>query len=156
MEEHKTDDEQEIEKVLKNRKKINRVPGVYLLFNGDTVVYVGKSLDPEKRIGIHLTTKKDVDSYYIYPCSVEDLDEMESKYILKYLPKYNKMLPKTAGKVFRPVGKLVSPKPNRKLLIPCIILNNKLHADFSQIGGVVQNSWDKNKGIIPYNEERIE
>jgi hypothetical protein len=68
--------------------------GVYFLLKGDEVVYVGKSVNSEKRVFDHVGSEKDFDSYCFIPCESEyhdDLLDMEAQYILKYLPKYNYM-----------------------------------------------------------------
>jgi excinuclease UvrABC nuclease subunit len=75
------------------------VCGIYFLLDtypdGDEVVYVGQSLDIHKRIRSHLS--EDVKDFNLFAfIEVEDpqlLNEMEERFILKYLPKYNKRLP---------------------------------------------------------------
>lgn len=67
---------------------------IYFLTKDNEVVYVGQSKQGMNRIYFHKFSKKDFDSFYFINCDIEKLDELESYYILKYLPKYNKSLEK--------------------------------------------------------------
>ena len=117
------------DEILEKRKTIKKKkPGIYLLFDGDEVVYVGKSKAPDQRIQTHLlSTKKIFDSYSIIPANEEDLNSLETKYIFEYCPKYNKSLP---GKK-NLVGSISPKTKNQKIIVQCIILDNKLYIDLS-------------------------
>lgn len=61
---------------------------IYFLLNHGEVVYVGQTRVGVSRIASH--TDKEHDEAYAMPCSVDDLDMLENKYIWKYMPMYNK------------------------------------------------------------------
>lgn len=63
--------------------------GVYFLIKNEEVVYVGQSVEFLRRIHEHYG-KVDFDSFSFIECNMGDLRAEETKYILKYLPKYNK------------------------------------------------------------------
>ena len=128
---------EEEESILQNRKEAVQTSGIYLLFDGAVVVYVGKSADAETRVRTHFSSGKVFDSYSIIPCAPEDTDEMEIKYILEYLPKYNGVLPGCWKVGLTPVGKLTQPARSRKLAIPCVVFNNFVYIDISEIGVLV-------------------
>ena len=66
---------------------------VYFLLKNKEVVYVGQTTNGLNRIKQHFKEqKKDFDDYKIIKCSKKDLNELESFYIIKYKPKYNKSL----------------------------------------------------------------
>ena len=65
--------------------------GVYFLIHENKIVYVGKTIKGLTRAYSHLDDKI-FDRMYFIPCSIEDLDEKESDYIIKYSPIYNQML----------------------------------------------------------------
>lgn len=122
--------------ILKNRKFLQNIsepePGIYLLFYKDKVVYVGKSLNPEQRIASHISSSdKRFDSYHIIHCNEEQLKDLESKYILNYIPKYNKMIP--YSKSYPYLGK-TTPIKNNQFSISCVVINNKLYIDLSEVG----------------------
>ncbi len=65
-------------------------PGIYILFDDEQVVYVGKSLMPFGRIGQHIKQKKMIfNSFRILKCSKEKLDYWESYLIFNLYPRYN-------------------------------------------------------------------
>ena len=65
-------------------------PGIYILFDDEEVVYVGKSLMPFGRIGQHIKQKKmTFNSFRILKCSKEKLDYWESYLIYNLYPSYN-------------------------------------------------------------------
>jgi hypothetical protein len=71
---------------------LNMVSAVYFLLDeSDEIVYVGQSTNALGRLGTHLAegTKEFVAAIAV-PVPVEDLLEVEAKYINAYKPKYNK------------------------------------------------------------------
>ena len=65
-------------------------PGIYILFDDEQVVYVGKSLMPFGRIGQHIKQKKMIfNSFRILKCSKKKLDYWESYLIFNLYPRYN-------------------------------------------------------------------
>ena len=67
--------------------------GVYILFDGYEVVYVGHSRFPLSRIGKHSETKK-FDGFKIIPHSEIGIVDAEAILIVEHMPKYNGSLPK--------------------------------------------------------------
>ncbi len=64
--------------------------GIYLLKKNDEVVYIGQSIDIDRRVTEHKYRKeKDFDTHSYIKCSVDLLDNTEYAYIAKYSPKYN-------------------------------------------------------------------
>lgn len=63
---------------------------IYFLIKNEEVVYVGQTHNGFYRVYEH--TDKDYDIAYYIDYDVDDLDKVEGEYIIKYQPKYNKML----------------------------------------------------------------
>ncbi len=64
--------------------------GVYYLFDGAAVLYVGQSLDVEKRVRQHHADKQiDFSGYFVDSCEPAKLNELEAKAIEEFKPKYN-------------------------------------------------------------------
>jgi len=86
------------EEILEKKKKINDVPGIYFLIKEEEIVYIGSSKNTLNRIRHHLTSsKKNFNYYYIIPfkkIKKKNLLLLESEYILKFFPKYNRSIPK--------------------------------------------------------------
>ena len=64
---------------------------VYFLLKCNEVVYVGQTKKGMTRPLVH-KYDKDFDEIYIMPCGEKMLDLVESEYIVKYSPLYNKAL----------------------------------------------------------------
>lgn len=78
--------------LLQNRIKAHSKPGIYILFVGDRVTYVGQSQNVMARIASHASKGRLFDSYYVIPCVPDDLDRLERHYIESLTPAENKML----------------------------------------------------------------
>jgi hypothetical protein len=65
-----------------------RISGVYFLFDGDEIVYVGQSVNVLNRVTSHFYDKK-FDKVALLRVPEKDLLAIESIYIKKFLPKYN-------------------------------------------------------------------
>lgn len=65
--------------------------GIYFLIKKNEIVYVGKTKIGYKRILQH-SNNKDFDSFNFIECLEKELDSLETYFILKYNPKYNKSL----------------------------------------------------------------
>lgn len=63
---------------------------IYFLLQNNEVVYVGQTKEGLKRPFSH--KDKDFDEIRLIYCDENELDEFENKYILKYKPKYNKIV----------------------------------------------------------------
>jgi hypothetical protein len=80
----------EVEKLDKIPFVVERKYVIYFLYDGDNIVYVGKSRDVDARIRAHNSSKKIFDSYSLYEVLEESsMDIIERYFINKYLPKYN-------------------------------------------------------------------
>lgn len=64
---------------------------VYFLVRRGEVVYVGQTKKGMMRPLAH-RYDKDFDEVYIMPCDEKNLDFIESEYIVKYKPEYNKTI----------------------------------------------------------------
>ena len=64
---------------------------IYFLIQDEEVVYVGQTTQGFSRIQAH--KNKQFNKVNYIRCRVDELDELESKYIVKYNPLYNKVLP---------------------------------------------------------------
>ena len=85
-----------IEELLADREPIEKrpEPTLYFLFREHDLVYVGYSIYPDRRIRVHATDDdKDFDSFTTIRYDREDHADVESAYIIKYRPEYNKTLP---------------------------------------------------------------
>lgn len=65
--------------------------GIYLLYNGRQIVYIGQSNAVFTRIGSHIRDpEKDFDGVRVIPCPPDCLDELEALLIRIFSPKCNK------------------------------------------------------------------
>lgn len=73
-----------------SHKRSESIIGVYFLFQGLRIVYVGRSADCLRRIIEHKRDRsKAFDRYAIQRCRQKDLGPLEALYIAKFRPKYN-------------------------------------------------------------------
>ena len=72
--------------------KVNEIfrHGVYILFMGNVVVYVGESINPYARVCSHIKSEKKFDGFKVIYCKESRRRYWEKKLIEGYLPKYNK------------------------------------------------------------------
>jgi hypothetical protein len=69
-----------------------RTPGIYFLLDEGQVVYVGQSINLWARLYDHVCKgKMQFDRYFTLTCKRSELTPLESRYIRKFQPKYNKM-----------------------------------------------------------------
>lgn len=67
-----------------------RVAGVYMLFRGAELRYIGRSVSIYRRMNDHDRTNKDWDSFRIFPCSDwAEAAALERKLIEKHRPPLN-------------------------------------------------------------------
>jgi hypothetical protein len=112
------------EEIIKNKINIDKniYKGVYFLINKNKIVYVGNSKNILARIAVHLNKNKILfDSYYFIEKS-QDSVELESRYILKFLPKNNTMI--ASNKILINKLELISLNLFRKILRNYIKENN--------------------------------
>lgn len=84
------------------RVPLTRGPGIYFLFDGDTCVYVGQSIQVHARAREHFSSKK-YDSYSWLPVPASDLSRWEQHYITLLRPRLNIALlgPPGTGRIVR-------------------------------------------------------
>lgn len=71
-----------------------KVGGIYLLLDGDEVVYVGQSNNIHWRAVQHRhQSSKQFDRYAYIMCAETDVNTIEAYLILHFAPRYNKKLP---------------------------------------------------------------
>lgn len=85
----------EIGEILAGKILVNQpTTGIYFLIRGESIVYVGQSLDVYHRISLHAKeSQKAFDSYFVLPCLPSELNVLEPHYIFKFCPLYNLVLP---------------------------------------------------------------
>lgn len=133
----------------------NRHAGVYFLMREENVVYVGQSINVLSRIQKHKNDKtKDFNLYNYILCDVESLDIMESLYIHRFKPEYNKNVPISFHMIIsalnRPTYKSgpKEGKPKKKVLCSAHTRNMKPN-DPPMADGLVTGLWlipNKTKG----------
>lgn len=106
-------------------------PSVYLLKNGDTVVYVGSSEHGLYRALSHACVNpiKVYDTVELIPCSKEQLTELEADLVFKYQPVYNVTVPNSSYVTLRRFRqKYVSWNDNRPSLtqLKCLVQNSNV------------------------------
>jgi len=70
-------------------------PGVYFLYDGDNLVYVGQSRHIPSRISQHLRKKElSFSRVEVLSAPVENLRDLEAECIARYLPRDNKTGPR--------------------------------------------------------------
>ncbi len=68
--------------------------GIYFLVDKDEIVYVGQSrVAPERRIADARRKGLRFDSYFVLLCEWDELNELETQYIVEFDPKYNGVTP---------------------------------------------------------------
>jgi hypothetical protein len=66
--------------------------GIYLLLQGDEIVYIGQSKCLLNRLASHLRNRPhEFDGFHVIECAVEELDSTERALIRKHQPKLNKV-----------------------------------------------------------------
>lgn len=79
--------------------KVTKTPCVYFLFDGEDLVYIGKTDNIFYRIGTHLTEgQKKFDRFEMF--ETKNNDRLEALLITLLKPKYNKLVPK--GQTLKP------------------------------------------------------
>lgn len=81
-----------LDEIFVQRKSFSITRGIYFLFSGEEIVYVGQGQVVEERIYDH-RKNKEFDSYYIIEIKEGDLNDIEAYFIIKYQPKYNNSVP---------------------------------------------------------------
>lgn len=112
-------DEDNLEAIRSSRRAVfSKAPAIghiYFLFDGNDVVYVGQTTQGESRIYNHRTNQeyKEFDSFTMLECDIDDLDEIESRWIFTLQPKYNKKLGAETGYYSRVNPKIKDCFPGR-------------------------------------------
>ena len=78
------------EDIIASSDKFIPCCGIYFLINGDSIVYVGQSVNVPSRVSSHyLDAAKDFNKFCYIPCNKEHLDAIESLYIHMFKPSLN-------------------------------------------------------------------
>ena len=81
-------------KDLKRYEILDSDSGVYFLYQGDEIVYVGQAMSVYSRVGVHKKTGEIAfDSFSFISLDIEEADAVESRYILELQPKHNSTVP---------------------------------------------------------------
>lgn len=73
--------------IIQRAKSYGDACGVYFLISSDEIIYIGQSVNIASRISGH--RDKDFDSVAFVTCKKQELDILESLYIIAYRPKLN-------------------------------------------------------------------
>ena len=84
---------EDLEPIRLRKEKKTVIQGIYFLFKGDELVYIGKSVNIYGRVNSHDQDDWDTYSYIEVDGYVRDfeLSKLEKAYQLKYRPRYNKI-----------------------------------------------------------------
>ncbi len=77
-----------LDQIRRTRQLIQRISGIYFLFRGDDLVYIGQSINVLGRVTAH-TSDKDFDSFAYLPCPEKELLAVEALYINEFKPLLN-------------------------------------------------------------------
>lgn len=82
--------------IPRERYQSHSVSGVYFLFDGDDLVYIGRAANIAKRVGEHSSNRygKKFDSYTFIPCEYQEAQSLEIHLIREHNPKYNEQYAK--------------------------------------------------------------
>jgi hypothetical protein len=84
----------DLDSLRSRTKNVERpVIGIYFLFDGEDLVYVGQSNNVLSRVQTHAAKSVQFDRYAVVECQLNELNELEGKYITQYKPKLNKRMP---------------------------------------------------------------
>ena len=87
--------ESEKQAILNRAVKFSPTSGIYFLIKDQEIVYVGKSVNIQTRLGVHLNEGAiDFDSYSFIECGQAEMNNLEMEYILRFQPRHNKGVPK--------------------------------------------------------------
>lgn len=76
--------------VATDAAKVEKPCGVYFLLEGKEIVYIGQSIDCQKRVGTHIKeTAKQFDRACFVPVDRESLNEVEATLIALFKPRHN-------------------------------------------------------------------
>lgn len=97
-----------VQDIIRYKQNLTSACCIYFLIDKNEIVYVGKSTKGAfDRLGAHFKySDKVFDSYFIEPCLEINLTALETEYILKFVPKYNKSLP--SNKIYTTKNRIMS------------------------------------------------
>jgi excinuclease UvrABC nuclease subunit len=127
---------------------VRKIVGCYILWHENTPVYVGQSVNIVARIGVHSGAGKIFFDSYSY-CELnqptkEQLNNLESSLIIKYSPKYNKLMPENINYV-----SLLIVKDRQKIKLPSIKRILKQKEIYPVFRGYYKKEDLKAAGILP-------
>lgn len=74
---------------LASRTSLTTGTGVYVLWRGDEITYIGKSATFHTRLASHLLTSKEFDAYAFVPVHPDLVNEAEAMLIRELMPRHN-------------------------------------------------------------------
>ena len=81
-----------IEELVSLKTDYDTLCGVYFLFSGSTLAYIGSSANCLVRFREHKRDGKEFDSYFILETTKAKMLALEAQYIARYNPPLNKIL----------------------------------------------------------------
>ena len=91
--EPREDDLLSVGRLLQRSKSLKKISGVYFLFHGSTLMYIGKSLHVHERIAKHMRDRVfGFDAYTIVAAPKSQIGDLEARYIRALSPTFNKMM----------------------------------------------------------------
>lgn len=101
-----------------DRQKPQVISGVYFLFHGNQLVYVGQSVDVISRVHNHRVENiKKFTNFAHFECNRKMMDEIEKFYIYKFQPRYNIIHKGNDGWIFYQEDKKGVKRRNLKITI---------------------------------------
>lgn len=79
--------------IIEGKTDYKSTPCIYFLISDNEIVYVGQTQFLSGRLSRH-GKDKTFDSYYVYECKAEEMNDLECHFIIKFNPIYNKTLPR--------------------------------------------------------------
>lgn len=127
---------------------------IYILTKDEEVVYVGQTKCGITRPFAHID--KEFDSINIIYCDEEQLDMLEDKYIMKYMPKYNKIVNSAMNySLLRARNKLRKLFNNKMTVVDLKRMISELEIEtitFNDICYIKENDYKK---IVSYMEKMV-
>jgi len=77
--------------ILASALDTQNAPGIYVLLNGEEILYVGQSVNVIKRIYEHTISRSSFNRFHFIPCPKDKLDAMERAYISALSPRLNQI-----------------------------------------------------------------
>ena len=102
---------------------------VYMLWSGDSVIYIGSTRYPSSRIKSHQSSIKEFDSVSAQECDDDKMLDLETEFIIRLKPKYNSTIPSSSEYVLMSKRKEEAGLISARLVgdLPLEIIGSKKH-----------------------------